>query len=668
MKWSIIRTLFLITISIVLLSGVVMFLIFSNMLQGLVSDVYSNYVSYASAFGAMFIDSSVYEENNSQAEAPADPSKGLLQFTPDPSEKAAFKEAYDELLKVMCDTYNLKYVYIIKPDVQNGDVKYLSLASSEESKTGTIGDVKVGTVKHRELTPGEKSAFEGTPNSLEEADNKYGHVMSCFNPLVNSETGEIDALIGADVSLEEVENTYNRILGSCFIILSIIFALMLTLLYVLLRLKLVKPVVIISRKMLEFTETHDSEKCRMKVKGKDEFAQMAQSFNSMTDEINRYISDIEELNREKHRRETELSIAAGIQSGLLPQKYSVMKSAVVKASMKPARDVGGDFYDYIEMPDGKICTCIADVSGKGISAALFMSRTITIIRQAALMGYSPKEILDSSNKSVCSYNTNMMFVTVFVGVYDPVTRKLTYSNAGHNIPYIISDKLIGLEDGKSAAIGLFDDEEYENAEIELKPGDSLFLYTDGLNEAVSAEHKFFGTERLEKELTSLDKEQRKDSIEQMEKALRDFVGDAEQSDDVTMLSMTICSHHELTLEPDKKELKRINEIILTDPYIPKTMRKKLCLVAEEIFVNICSYAFDGERKPVSFCMDTNDKTVMVFKDSGKQYDPLKESRDSVDDYDIEHEVGGLGVFLTKTIAQDCRYEYKDNQNILTITF
>lgn len=665
MKRSIVIKQLVITTSIVILTEIILMFTVSQMVRKLVINVFSSYVSYASNFCADLIDTSVYQDTEKDDE---NSNKNLLQYTPDDDLKKEFREYYQDILQAMCEANKLKYVYIIQPDPEKGTVTYLALAS--EDKTGNVGDIVPGTVRKRELSPAEKSAFEGNENCIEETDNQYGHVISSFYPLHNSKTNMVDAVIGADVSIDEAESTCNRIMTKYFIILTVILILMLLVLSVVLRYKLVRPVIQISRKMLEFTEDHDAVKSRMEVRGKDEFAQMAGSFNTMTDEIVHYISDIESLNREKNMQEAEMSIAANIQSGLLPEKRAVLGGAVIRADMHPAKEIGGDFYDYTEMPDGRIFVCIADVSGKGISAALFMSRTITILRQAALMGYSPKDILDSSNKSVCLYNTNMMFVTVFAGIFDPATRVLTYSNAGHNIPYILSDELIPLSKGNGAAIGLFDDEEYINAEIQLRPGDSLFLYTDGINEAVNDKNEFFGNERLESALMSIEKDKRTETIDRIKDGLKAFVGSAAQSDDVTMLSMTVCSHHELALSPDKKELKKINELILTDPYIPKDKRKKLCLAAEEIFVNICSYAFDDttapDEKPVSFTMDTKESTVMVFTDSGKPFDPLSEGRDSVDDYDIDNEIGGLGIFLTRSIAEECHYEYKDGKNILTI--
>ncbi len=628
----------------------------------LVHDVYSSHVRSVSSFCADFLDTNVYDNDHPKVK---DNYPILQQYQPEKDYLKVFQDAYAELLMGQCKANHLQYVYLIKPDLEAGTVTYLALASGDGEK-GKIQDVSVGMVRKRSLTPGEEAAYRGEKDRMEECDNQYGHVLSCYNPVYNSQTKTIDAVLGADVSMDAVEKSFRNIIIRNCVLLTGVMLLIVIILVLYFKDKLVKPAATISKKMRDFTETHNAAETKIPFKSRDEFGQIAQSYNAMTDEIEEHIVDIRKLTQEKQKQLTELKIAADIQSDLLPQPYCVCNGVILHGSMNPAKNVGGDFYDYSEMPDGRLAVCIADVSGKGVSAALFMARTITVIRQFAQMGCSPKEILKGSNLNVCAYNANMMFVTVFMGIYDPKTRILTYSNAGHNLPYVVSDEVLPLNEAVSTAIGVFDDVEYENASIELKPGDTLFLYTDGLNEAVSSDKKFFGNERLVKTLQEIAPEERSSCIQKMQDVLHDFVGDEPQSDDVTMLSMTVGSRYEEKIMPEKKNLKRINEMILTDPYIPKKMRKKLCLVAEEIFVNICSYAFDGEGKPVQFIMEVNSKATLIFRDSGKPFDPIEEGRDTLDGYAPDEQIGGLGIYLTKAIAEECRYAYRDGQNELTV--
>ena len=395
---------------------------------------------------------------------------------------------------------------------------------------------------------------------------------------------------------------------------------------------------------------------------------MANAYNVMIDDIENYIENIDKLNTEKHKQETELNIAKSIQSGLLPDGFCDIGGTLIRATMKTAKNVGGDFFDHFRLDDGRIFICIADASGKGVSAALFMSRAITILRQFAKIGYSPEKILELSNKTLCSYNPNMMFVTVFIGFYDPESKNFTYSNGGHNPPYLLSDELITLEDAKGAVLGVFDDEEYTSASVSLKTGDTLFLFTDGVNEAENGDEEFFGTDKLEEVLSSLKDGERTHCVDRITQELEDFAGDAQQSDDITMISLTAGPVISLKLYPETKNLEKINRCISDLPDISDKAKNKLMLIAEEVFVNICSYAFDGEKQDVDFSLDTDGGTaVMVFKDSGKQFDPLENGRDSADDYDIDSEIGGLGIFMTKTLADKCSYDYIEGRNILTVT-
>ena len=653
MRKSILIKIIGITGMVFLLANLVLMMICGNAIYTKVREVYASYAVNASTVGSQFMDAGVY----------AEPTLQMPQFIPEEDNRQDFRKAYTVLLKDICDSGQVQYVYVFRPDTKNQTVTYLALAANDEANPGVIKDLTEGTVRRRSLTPAEQEAYEGKTNCLEETNNEYGHVISCFNPIYNSDTRQVEAVIGADVSLSQVETEFNHIFINYIILMASFLLTVMLLLYVILKIRLLKPARVISEKMMAFTETHDAANSKVPVRGKDEFARMALAFNTMTDEIGQYIQDIEQLNREKHRRETEMKIAFDIQNGLLPPGQTLYQAVTFRASMRPARNVGGDFYDYDLLPDGRYYICIADVSGKGVSAALFMARTITVIRQFARMGYSPREILEGSNKSVCDYNANRMFVTVFVGIYDPKTGILTYSNAGHYLPYVLSDRMLVPEPVGGTAIGVFKRVNYQNGEIRLKPGDTVFLYTDGVNEAVSGKDEFFGDERMEQVLSSLKDERREKCVEAMQEALKEFVGDELQSDDVTMLSMTLCTRYEEKLMPEKKNLKKLHEIILMDPYIPKALHKKLCLVAEEVFAAFCSGEPGDEEKPITFRMEVGNKVMMTFLDSGKPFDPIKEADEEKDN---DHSAGRVGIYLTKAIAESCRYEYTDHQNVLQV--
>ena len=206
------------------------------------------------------------------------------------------------------------------------------------------------------------------------------------------------------------------------------------------------------------------------------------------------------------------------------------------ASMTPAREVGGDFYDFFLIDDDHICLVMADVSGKGIPAALFMMISKVIVQSCAMLGKSASEILTKTNEALCSNNKTEMFVTVWVGVFEISTGKLTASNAGHEYPALYQDgKFSLLQDKHSLFIAGMPNTKYTEYTVQLKPGDKLFLYTDGVTEATNAKQKLFGTDRLVEAL-NIDPTQNPEGILNTVRGEVDkFVGKAEQFDDITMM-------------------------------------------------------------------------------------------------------------------------------------
>lgn len=577
-----------------------------------------------------------------------------------------YAKYYTATLDDLCQINDLEYLYVYIPDTENNTITYVMLICSEKSNYSAIDERSSGTVVKHELTPAEISVMNGNENAgITETNNKFGYVITCHSA-VYDENGNVTALVGADVSIDETINIFvkNYSIMATAIIVSCSFVL--GMVAVILKIKVLKPAKIISKNMKSFVTDRNYKFKKLEIKGNDEFANMADSFNYMAEKIENYIKNINELTEEKHRREAEISIAKNIQSGLLPDRNFKNKSIKISATMIPARDVGGDFYDYFTLPDNKICTVIADVSGKGISAALFMSRAITIIRQYAQLGYSPSEILFNTNNCLTLNNPEQIFITVFVGIYDINTRIFTYANAGHNTPYLISNTLKKLDAASGITTGIFENEKYNEVSVTLNNGDTVFMYTDGVNEAVNTEREFFGINRLENTLKTFRNEKKENCIELVLNEVRNFSQNSVQSDDITMLSFSICSNSETTINADTTNLNVIKKLITDDKNIPNKLKNKLFLVAEEIFVNICLYAYENNSGTVDFSIEVSDKIVMKFCDSGKKFNPLKNLTD-IDSYDIDSQIGGLGRFIALSIADKADYEYKKNRNILTIT-
>ncbi len=248
----------------------------------------------------------------------------------------------------------------------------------------------------------------------------------------------------------------------------------------------------------------------------------------------------EKQQKESSRIETELTMASSIQADMLPNIYPAFPERPefdIYASMDPAKEVGGDFYDFFLVDDDHLCMVMADVSGKGVPAALFMMASKIILASNAMLGKSPAQILTDANASICSNNREEMFVTVWLGILELSTGKVTAANAGHEYPALrhAGGDFELFKDKHGFVIGGMDGVKYKQYELQLSPGDRLFLYTDGVPEATSSEKELFGTERMLNALNGVKDAEPEGVLEGVRRAVDGFVKDAEQFDDMTML-------------------------------------------------------------------------------------------------------------------------------------
>ena len=272
----------------------------------------------------------------------------------------------------------------------------------------------------------------------------------------------------------------------------------------------------------------------------DETQLLAESFQSLTGRMKTYVSDIEKITAERERIGTELELATRIQGDMLPSSFPAFperKDFDIFASMTPAKEVGGDFYDFFMLDDDRLALVIADVSGKGVPAALFMMGSMIMLRSNVENGFSPAQTLKKVNDQICASNAEDMFVTVWLGILDLKTGRLTASNAGHEYPTL---KQPGrdfelIKEPHGLVIGGLSDEEYTEYEWQLEPGAKIFVYTDGIPEAGRGRTDLFGTDRMMEVLRRVGDEKPEKILEAVDAAVREFVGDAPQFDDVTML-------------------------------------------------------------------------------------------------------------------------------------
>lgn len=278
----------------------------------------------------------------------------------------------------------------------------------------------------------------------------------------------------------------------------------------------------------------------IEINTRDELEYLADEFNTMSSDLQHYITDLEETTKQKERIESELNIASRIQQDMLPLIFPPFpdKDEIdIFASMQAAKMVGGDFYDFFLIDENKLCFVIADVSGKGIPASLFMVISKTLIKSEAMSGISPAEVLTNVNKTLLEGNDEMMFVTVLLCMLDLKTGELTFANGGHNPPLIGKKErdFDYVELNKSKVVGVFDRATFSNQTIQMDKGDTIFLYTDGVTEAMNPVSEQFTEGRLKEAMINLNSEPVKMIKEIVLDDVKRFVDGAEQSDDITTL-------------------------------------------------------------------------------------------------------------------------------------
>ncbi|MCX5785527.1 MAG: SpoIIE family protein phosphatase [Elusimicrobia bacterium] len=272
----------------------------------------------------------------------------------------------------------------------------------------------------------------------------------------------------------------------------------------------------------------------------DEVGDLARAFNKMTDDLKVYIKNLQETTAAKERIESELSIAKGIQAGMLPRLFPPFperKEFDLHASMEPAKEVGGDFFDFFFVTENKLCIIIADVSGKGVPAALYMVITKTLLKTEGLRGLPPCKILAAVNAILFPDNDACMFATVFCAVLDTETGEMEFANAGHNPPLLCAGpgrfEFLTMESGM--VLGVAESFPYNSGKIRLSEGDTMFLYTDGVTEAMNPENALFSEKKLQAVLNTLKNESAENILRRIRVEIAAFAAGTPQSDDITMI-------------------------------------------------------------------------------------------------------------------------------------
>ena len=419
-------------------------------------------------------------------------------------------------------------------------------------------------------------------------------------------------------------------------------------------------------------------KYRAEIYHNDEIGDLAGSFNNMALSLEQYINDLTLVTAEKERIGAELDVAKQIQASMLPCIFPAFPERPeldIFATMTPAKEVGGDFYDFFLIDDDRLAMVMADVSGKGVPAALFMVITKTLLKNVAQTGLSPKGVLEKVNNQLCVGNEAEMFVTVWLGILEISTGKMICANAGHEYPVLkradgdyelVKDKhgfvLAGMEGSR-----------YREYELQMNPNDMLFLYTDGVTEATDAHNKLYGTDRM---LCALNRNKDADCerlLYQMKEDIDAFVGEMPQFDDITMLSLKLMpqngpSMKKLKLMPTLEAVGEVTAFVeqeLEASDVSMKVITQMNIVAEEIFSNIVHYS--GANDATVGVVVENGRVTLRFADNGRPYDPTEKPDPDITLSAEERDIGGLGIFMVKKSMDTVTYEYHDGLNILTLT-
>ena len=415
----------------------------------------------------------------------------------------------------------------------------------------------------------------------------------------------------------------------------------------------------------------------------DEIGQLSQSFGNMQQSLVKYIEELKDTTIQKASIERDLSIASDIQMGMLPVKFPTKEDrddVQLYASLTPAKAVGGDLFDFY-FRDEKLFFCIGDVSGKGVPASLFMAVTRSIFRTVSVHESMPDRIITIMNRTIADMNKTNMFVTLFVGVLDLPTGRLHYCNAGHDTPLLVGAGVGELSCDANIPVGFMPQWKYTLQEAHIFTGTTIFLFTDGLTEAEDINHAQFQMERVHEvagQALAQQMQEPKELIGSMTEAVHQFVGDAEQSDDLTMMAIQyIKQQHDVKLRKsivlpnDVKEVSKLTafvEEVCEAMGFDGALTAQLTLAIEEAVVNVMKYAYPPQKRgDVTIEAQSNDlRLKFTIIDSGMPFDPTVRAEVDTTLSAEDRPIGGLGIHLVRKIMDSINYERVDSLNVLTL--
>ena len=410
------------------------------------------------------------------------------------------------------------------------------------------------------------------------------------------------------------------------------------------------------------------------VRSNKEFSSLSDDINSTVSTLKRYIAEA------AARIDKELEYAKQIQLSALPTNFPDNETFGIYAQMIAAKEVGGDFYDFYKLSDTTVAFLAADVSGKGIPAAMFMMTAKTIIKDLAESGMAVNDIFTKANEKLCENNESGMFVTAWMGILDLTTGNMQFANAGHNPPLLkrADGSFEYLKTRAGFVLAGMEGVRYRVGELNLNPGDRLFLYTDGVPEATNAENKLYGEDRLLAFMNQNASMEATKLLPALKANIDEFVGEAPQFDDITMLMFDYKPKkggERMTNRSFPAKTEALSEVLgyveqtLESLECPMKTQMAICVAIEEVFVNVAHYAYPDSTGDMTLHIgfDELNRTVTFrMTDKGVPFDPLQKPDPDITLPAEAREIGGLGIFIAKKTMDSICYAYENGENILTM--
>ncbi|MBQ6228850.1 MAG: SpoIIE family protein phosphatase [Prevotella sp.] len=423
-----------------------------------------------------------------------------------------------------------------------------------------------------------------------------------------------------------------------------------------------------------------------KIHSQDELLQLRNAFEYMQSSLKQHIDDLKTTTASQQRLQSELVIAHDIQMGMIPTIFPDRDDLDLFASMTPAKEVGGDLYDFIVEGD-ELFFIIGDVAGKGVPASLYMAVTRTLFRNLASNYQSAANIMREMNHAIASTNDSLIFVTAFIGVLDLKTHHLTYCNAAHNAPAVQTAQgdCYLLEVETNLPIGIEDHFNYEDQQVPFPENTSLLLYTDGLTEAMyiasDGSRRLFGEDRMLHDLSKNKSSSAIEVVDYLKQHVTVFADGTEQGDDLTLMFLrhgTSQKHastapRRIIMKNEMVEVSRMRGFFFSvcrEHDIDEEMVKSLNLAIEEWVANVINYAYPkGTRGHVELTAEISDDVLtLVVKDHGIPFDPTQHEEVDVNAELNDRPIGGLGIFLVRSIMDTMEYQRTpDGYNVLTLS-